>query len=785
MANKRAYSTYLSSTSAGPLVTANGFDVPTPQVSCRSRSRGRGLLDASSQTQAQLNTPLSISRLRIPGGWPDESSVVEDIAPTVGSLIVTFRKWAVTASIATVLSLPTRLAKRFWRQHTIKAVPIVSSNGSNKKRFIAAGFAGEIATPSPSVRARENQARGQNLTRATAASPLFAYNPFSPHQTTSTPSPVTYLTPPSTSPGSLYAPDDEYDEDISMEFEFDNMLFSTPPRNPQTGSPIHIPFDSPRPQSPCDQTPFMHLQYDSPAQPKQFESPAKLPWDNTPLLSLVGRPSPAPASTPCPKQPARSVFRIGRGRPSTRDRSSLTPMRRQLVKMQLGAGSRRVHAPQEAEGQTIAPEEGFTETEAAKNPTESDLSYLPAEPSSPFQTDVESPLHQPTPDRNSVHDEIELGDPSEYANDLSWLEDAPSPPKPRGVRWTKHADVKNFFYDAKVADMLDETLESINSEHETSFSFWHGRGRQAREDISSEDDASSPSPPASPVYNDDIDNSLEESMISDELLENLHEAFRNKIALEAAAAPPPPPPAPLVTPLSPEELETLKAAAAETSNGRLPNKWVIEEKLYARDFATLLPRMFNGDAKAWLNDNIVNEYLAILVAAKKKEHGFEHKRGGPAPPVHAFSSFWYETANVSRWAARFQLQGAQYLDAQLVLYPICHKGHWRLLAVYPQDRYIEYLDSLGMDDTVYMDKLKERLQSELGAAFIRTEWTQGSSQLSTQQMNGSDCGVFTVLNALALLRGDESERVLADNGMNDARQRIAATLLAGRPTTEF
>jgi hypothetical protein len=48
---------------------------------------------------------------------------------------------------------------------------------------------------------------------------------------------------------------------------------------------------------------------------------------------------------------------------------------------------------------------------------------------------------------------------------------------------------------------------------------------------SSEDEASSPSPPASSTYDDAIDDSLKESMISDELLESLHEAFRNKVRL--------------------------------------------------------------------------------------------------------------------------------------------------------------------------------------------------------------------------------------------------------------
>jgi len=285
---------------------------------------------------------------------------------------------------------------------------------------------------------------------------------------------------------------------------------------------------------------------------------------------------------------------------------------------------------------------------------------------------------------------------------------------------------------------------------------------------------------------DASDDSLEESQLSLELVEDLQNDIRTKLALAPPPPPPsPPPPKPLITPLSPEETVILEAAAANTNNGLKADKWVIDQKLYARDFGTLLPHLFNGSPKAWLNDNIVNEYLSIIVAAKKKEAGFEHKRGGPAPPVHAFSSFWYTTADTSRWSGRFQLKGKQYLDAQLILYPICDGGHWRLLAVYPKDRSIEYLDSLGLDGQRYIDKLITYLEKELGDLFVASEWSKDTTQRSSKQMNGSDCGVFTLLNALALLRGDDTSRVLPTNGMDDARRRIAATLLAGCPTTEL
>jgi hypothetical protein len=289
---------------------------------------------------------------------------------------------------------------------------------------------------------------------------------------------------------------------------------------------------------------------------------------------------------------------------------------------------------------------------------------------------------------------------------------------------------------------------------------------------------------------DASEDSLEESQISTELLDDLHQQMQAKLALAPPASPTPPPVKALVSPLVPEEQDMLDAAAKKTDDGKDTTAWVVDDKLYARDFGTLLPRKFHGDVRAWLNDNIVNEYMNIITNAVKAKEGFVAKRGGGAPPVHAFSSFWYTTMKdrpqgVERWAARFQLKGRQYLDARLILYPICDAGHWRLLAVKPQERTIEYLDSLGWDGDKYITTLKQYLAKELGSAWVESEWTVEQDQRSTRQVNGSDCGVFTILNSLALLRGDEFEKVLACDGMSAARERIAITLMKGTPTTEL
>lgn len=514
-------------------------------------------------------------------------------------------------------------------------------------------------------------------------------------------------------------------------------------------------------------------------------------------------------------------------------KASVTPMRKMLLKRQVTAqaaledsmseaGNHNVpspsmHTPQRTDLQQKVYEASMLKMHAL------DIANRAREASERYRAEAEA--------RQNINSEISPAE-QEYFNfvdtvdqDLSFLSDAyddddddeaaqtlhspePAAPRQRSVRWSSHATAKPFYCDEKIADMLDSTLETIHSSPIRANVTDH-----FSEDDTSEDEATnvsdvsrSPSNAASSTEHaaasnesvgftgvpsstwDDSDDSLEESQISLELLGDLQKELQEKLAL----APPPPPVKAFVTPLSSEEQDKLDAAAKKTDNGKHATMWVVHEKLHARDFSTLLPREFNGDPKAWLNDNIVNEYLGILIAAKKKGDGFEHKRGGPAPAVHAFSSFWYPTikkANntngVARWAARFQLAGRQYLDATLLLYPICDKGHWRLLAVKPQERTIEYLDSLGWEGSAYLETMKEYLARELGNLWNEDEWTVLEKQRSTRQVNGSDCGVFTILNALALLRGDEFVKVLACDGMLDARERIAITLMAGVPTSEF
>ncbi|KAF9739715.1 hypothetical protein PMIN06_003978 [Paraphaeosphaeria minitans] len=299
---------------------------------------------------------------------------------------------------------------------------------------------------------------------------------------------------------------------------------------------------------------------------------------------------------------------------------------------------------------------------------------------------------------------------------------------------------------------------------------------------------------------DDVDGSLEDgasfwehSMLSFQLTKELIKNLPQEPTPSPSPSPQPISQPPLVAPLTEEEYENLAQIAHGFGDIAAAELVKLQSTtLTSHDFGTLLPKLFNGDAKGWLNDNIINEYLEILVNHAHKQEGYVYARGkgGLTPPVHAFKSQWYTSmignpSGTARWARPMHLFGEKLLACNLVLIPICHHSHWRLIAIKPKDRLIEYYDSLHGSGREYTQLAKDWVREVLQKQFVEEEWSISTDQRSEAQANASDCGIFTLLNALVLLRGEEHNRVLVTNGMDDARLRVAATLLAKTATTEM
>jgi sentrin-specific protease 1 len=143
---------------------------------------------------------------------------------------------------------------------------------------------------------------------------------------------------------------------------------------------------------------------------------------------------------------------------------------------------------------------------------------------------------------------------------------------------------------------------------------------------------------------------------------------------------------------------------------------------------------------------------------------------------------------ITRWLGKrnVKLQGKNFLQAKLILLPICSMSHWTLVVIKPQERIMEYLDSLSGEN---MDQSKIRaailfVRNELGRDFDQDEWDFRFGQ-SPQQDNGVDCGAFVIMNAMATIRGFTPNLWVRSSEMLTARRMIVAQLMNGGYTGEF
>jgi hypothetical protein len=205
------------------------------------------------------------------------------------------------------------------------------------------------------------------------------------------------------------------------------------------------------------------------------------------------------------------------------------------------------------------------------------------------------------------------------------------------------------------------------------------------------------------------------------------------------------------------------------------------DPLRVRDLSTCFT------SRAWLNDEVINAYLAVLV--KYLRHVSRDDTEADKPKFHAFNSFFFSNlrdkgyAAVHRWATRAKIGKESLLGVDTVFIPVHHNSHWTLIVVRPGARTIEHFDSLGSLSHAHVAKITEWLRGELGPLFVESEWSVLPS-ISPQQNNGSDCGVFLLTTAKAVTVGlDPLSYGAADIPI--IRRKIVAELVNGGLEGEF
>ncbi|KAL3469764.1 hypothetical protein BJX99DRAFT_65179 [Aspergillus californicus] len=190
---------------------------------------------------------------------------------------------------------------------------------------------------------------------------------------------------------------------------------------------------------------------------------------------------------------------------------------------------------------------------------------------------------------------------------------------------------------------------------------------------------------------------------------------------------------------------------------------------------------------AWLNDEVINAYLAHIVDYKRRSSGNAGRNDKPR--FHAFNSFFFSNLrdkgyeSVRRWAGRAKIGGDALLNLETVFIPVHNRAHWTLIVVKPSARTIEHFDSLGSLSHSHVEAVKNWLRGELGRLYVDKEWKILPSN-SPQQNNGSDCGIFLLTTAKAVAVGVSPCAYGAKNTPL-LRKKIVAELMNGGLEGDF
>jgi hypothetical protein len=201
----------------------------------------------------------------------------------------------------------------------------------------------------------------------------------------------------------------------------------------------------------------------------------------------------------------------------------------------------------------------------------------------------------------------------------------------------------------------------------------------------------------------------------------------------------------------------------------------------ASDFTRVvpLPSSNNRGTDRWLNDEVINGYLKLVV-----KHGRQNDRPAQVPSYHAFSSFFFNNLeekgheSVKRWGVRAKIGGKNLLETEGVFIPINSGAHWTLLVVSGKARSATHYNSMAGSGRRYIAAVKTWLAGELGSQYKEEEWTFVERGESPMQSNMDDCGVFAITSARQIMLG-LTPMSYGPEMIPLQRKRIVAELVAG------
>lgn len=188
----------------------------------------------------------------------------------------------------------------------------------------------------------------------------------------------------------------------------------------------------------------------------------------------------------------------------------------------------------------------------------------------------------------------------------------------------------------------------------------------------------------------------------------------------------------------------------------------VDNLLSTRPTDTVVTMKFNIDIssrklqclqpRSWLNDEIINFYMAMLQEREDMLCGNDSQR----KKSHYFNSLFmgkllegqqYQYSRVKRWSKKVDV-----FSCRRIFFPInISNSHWTLLVIWMDEKKIVYYDSMSGSGSVYLKSAQQWLSDESldkkGATFDTSLWTLEVASDVPQQQNGFDCGMFALMCA--------------------------------------
>ncbi|XP_017773058.1 PREDICTED: sentrin-specific protease-like [Nicrophorus vespilloides] len=176
----------------------------------------------------------------------------------------------------------------------------------------------------------------------------------------------------------------------------------------------------------------------------------------------------------------------------------------------------------------------------------------------------------------------------------------------------------------------------------------------------------------------------------------------------------------------------------------------------------------------WLNDEVINFYMNLIIQRGKI---------GKFPSAFAFNTFFYPKllkdghSSIRRWTRKVDV-----FSHDLICVPIHMSMHWCMAVIDFRSKFIGYYDSMGKPNHQCTDALLRYLQEEhldkKKCEFDASGWKLRCVRDIPQQMNGSDCGMFSCTYAEFLSRN--AQFTFSQEDMQYLRRKMVVEIMEGK-----